>query len=182
MCGGWILLPSFTVTITESLWIRAPPKRLTCLSKCSSLQQQQTQTDQQITGDYRRDIFTFSHDPNMLNIHVSDRRVWSSCFIWSSHLYTLHFPFQKDSGCIEGGNGSRRGTPPPNPCALHTNNLQAHVRTQMPTDWKTFAHAKKRETTPMFQWNLHMQTIRSLHSTKFYKRKLSWRMCSETQW
>lgn len=34
--GGGELLPFLTVTITESLWMRASPKRLACSGKCCS--------------------------------------------------------------------------------------------------------------------------------------------------
>lgn len=64
------------------------------------------------------------HDANVLNIHVGDRGDKSSWFIWSSHLYTLHFPFQKDSGCMEEGNSSRPGTPPP---TLHHTHSLTHT-------------------------------------------------------
>lgn len=102
-CCLFLLLQS----LSHSGW-RASPKRLTRSSKfSSSLCKTQTRTDRQITGDYWRDIFTSSHDPNVLNIHLSYRGDKSSWFIWSFHLYTLRFPFQRDSGCMGGGSSSR---------------------------------------------------------------------------
>lgn len=106
-CCLFLLLQS----LSHCGW-RASPKRLARSSKySSSLRATQTRSDRQIAGDYRRDIFTSSHDPNVLNIHVSDRGDKSGWFIWSSHLCTLRFPFQRDSGCMEGGSSSRHRRP-----------------------------------------------------------------------
>lgn len=121
-CCLFLLLQS----LSHSGW-RASPKRLTRSSKFSpSLCKTQTRTDRQITGDYRRDIFTSSHDPNVLNIHVSYRGDKSSWFIWSFHLYTLRFPFQRDSGCMGGWSSSRHSTP--TPCSYYR---EAYFRKEM---------------------------------------------------